>query len=398
MPKRPVSENYIPLHGANYFEDNDGPTFAKSKHEFTFFAFCTFCQNFKVSIFLCLFTAANNATNIINGLNDNKIKPIEFDYPTAIHSQSTNEDSSDIDQDIIRPDVHLTHMPGLHLGDIYEIPPNPIYIKHPGQGFVAPKIPVDSTTPSTTTSSTTTTTTPTTKISQISLQKAASKTTKQPTQSNPTIPLKLITILHNTKKESPTKVEPPQRKNNKIIDPTDEPLVEENFSSTSAMPVTASSEQETDESLTALREAFLSSLSLNTDISDQVLQTSQIFSHRPHQNQLSPSYIAGSHFPANNNIESKHGGYQTNPIRSELYLIVPELNKNKGSDDLSHTNNYSSEKNYQVLPNDEAYLTNTESDVVNPVDVDKLKGGELYSIEMQKPQYAFLFIFACFSH
>lgn len=320
------------------------------------------------SFFIFPHSATNNASTILNSLNDKNTKPIDFDYPTALHPQPANEDSLDIDPDVIRPDVHLTHMPGLHLGDIYEIPPHSINIKHAGQPFVASQDPIEFTTPSTTLATKTT-------ISQIALQKSASKT-KQPTQSNPTIPLKLITILHNTKKESPTKIEPPQRKNNKIIDPTDEPL--DDIPTTTAMPIMASSEQETDESLTALREAFLSSLSMNTDISDKVLHTSQIFSQRPHQHQLSPSYIAGSHFPSNNNIESKHGGYQSDPIRSELYLIVPELNKNKGSDDLSHTNNYSSENSYQVLPNDESYLSNTESDVVNPVDVDKLKGGEFW--------------------
>lgn len=363
MPKHPVNENYIPLRGTNYFEESAEPNFAKSEHPIEHIQF----NRADNSHFSHLSPAAHNASAILNSLNDKKNKPIDFDYPTALHPQNNNEGAVDIDPDVIRSDVHLTHMPGLHLGDIYEIPPNPINIKHPENNFVSSQVPVGNTTPPTTITTPTKTT-----ISQNSLQK--SKTTKQPTQSNPTIPLKLITILHNTKKESPTKIEPPQRKNNKIIDPTDEPL--DDIPITSAMPLTASPEQETDESLTALREAFLSSLSLNTDISDQVLHTSPIFSHRPHQNQLSPSYIGGSQFPTNH-IESKHGGYQSNPIRSELYLIVPELNENKGTDDLSHTNNYSSENNYQVLPNDESYLSNTESDVVNPVDVDKLKGGEL---------------------
>lgn len=279
-----------------------------------------------------------------------------------------------LEPDDIRADVHLTHTPGLHLGDIFEIPP--ANAKHHEMNDVFPQYTVEHREPQKPSPPTTTsaaTTAPTTSTSQ----HAAFKGTKQPSQSNPTIPLKLITILHNTKKESPTKVEPPQRKNNKIIDPTNEPL--DDIPSTSAMPSTAAPEQESDEGLTALREAFLSSLNLNTDISDQVLHTSQIFAHRPAANQLSPSYVGGSHFPSNA-IESKHS-YQSSPIRSELYLIVPELNKNQGVNDLSHTNNYSSEKNYQVLPNDDAYLANTESYVVNPVDVDKLKGGEWESAE-----------------
>lgn len=273
------------------------------------------------------------------------------------------ENPAEMDIEGIRPDVHLTHMPGLHLGDIFEIPAIQNDTKLHTNDIFAPQREIPGAPSSTTPKSTTNTIIPKT-----SLQKSPSKTTKPPGGTNPTIPLKLITILNNTKKESPTKIEPPQRKNNKIIDPNDEPLDE--VFVTPAMPSTASVEQENDESLTALREAFLSSLSLNTDISDQVLHTSQIFSQRPVE-QLSPSYAGSSHFPAN--IEPKHK-YQSNPIRSELYLIVPEVNKNKETDDLSHTNNYSSEiNNYQVLPNDDSYLTNTEADMVNPIDVDKMK-------------------------
>lgn len=192
-------------------------------------------------------------------------------------------------------------------------------------------------------------------------------------QTNPTIPLKLITILHNTKKESPTKIEVPQRKNNKIIEPTDETLVEDAIINTTEM-----FSPESEESLSSLHEAFLSSLNRQSDISsDELLHhNSPIFLQRPINN-LPPSFIGGTNFPGlptTNAIESKHN-FQTNPIRSELDFIIPELNKNKHTHGFGHTNNFDSE-NYQVIPADDTNLSNTESYVVNPVDVDKLKQGK----------------------
>lgn len=186
---------------------------------------------------------------------------------------------------------------------------------------------------------------------------------------NNAIPLKLITILNNSKKENPTKVEIPQRKNNKIIDPTDEPLIEDTNmpSSTSEMPSSIKMNVQKNENLTSLRDAFLSSLSRP---SDDLLPKSPVFLTRP-VNKLSPSFISSASFPALNSLESKHN-FQKNPIRSELDLIVPELNKNKQTNDFSHTNNFSSE-NYQILP-DDTNIANTESYVINPVDIDKLNG------------------------
>lgn len=186
---------------------------------------------------------------------------------------------------------------------------------------------------------------------------------------NNAIPLKLITILNNSKKENPTKVEIPQRKNNKIIDPTDEPLIEDTNmpSSTSEMPSSIKMNVQKNENLTSLRDAFLSSLSRP---SDDLLPKSPVFLTRP-VNKLSPSFISSASFPALNSLESKHN-FQKNPIRSELDLIVPELNKNKQTNDFIHTNNFSSE-NYQILP-DDTNIANTESYVINPVDIDKLNG------------------------
>lgn len=186
---------------------------------------------------------------------------------------------------------------------------------------------------------------------------------------NNAIPLKLITILNNSKKENPTKVEIPQRKNNKIIDPTDEPLIEDTNmpSSTSEMPSSIKMNVQKNENLTSLRDTFLSSLSRP---SDDLLPKSPVFLTRP-VNKLSPSFISSASFPALNSLESKHN-FQKNPIRSELDLIVPELNKNKQTNDFSHTNNFSSE-NYQILP-DDTNIANTESYVINPVDIDKLNG------------------------
>lgn len=104
--------------------------------------------------------------------------------------------------------------------------------------------------------------------------------------------------------------------------------------------------------------------------SDDLLPKSPVFLTRP-INKLSPSFISSANFPALNSLESKHN-FQKNPIRSELDLIVPELNKNKQTNDFSHTNNFSSE-NYQILP-DDTNIANTESYVINPVDIDKLNG------------------------
>lgn len=192
---------------------------------------------------------------------------------------------------------------------------------------------------------------------------------------NNAIPLKLITILNNTKKENPTKIEIPQRKNNKIIDPTDESLLEDSNipMATTEMSKLPSDLQNSD-NLTTLRDVFLSGLGRPSkignvaDIPEDVLHKSPLFLSRP-INKLTPTYIGNVNFQNINSLESKHA-FQGKPIRSELDLIIPELNKNKQSNDLSHTNNFSSE-NYQILPavND----ANTESYVVNPVDVDKLK-------------------------
>lgn len=203
-------------------------------------------------------------------------------------------------------------------------------------------------------------------------QKAPSKNV-----SNNAIPLKLITILNNSKKENPTKMEIPQRKNNKIIDPTDEPLIEDTNMplSTTEMPSSVMN-AEKNENITSLRDVFLSNLGRPSiahghgDISDDLLPKSPVFLTRP-INKLSSSFISSANFPALNSLESKHN-FQKNPIRSELDLIVPELNKNKQANDFSHTNNFSSE-NYQILP-DDTNIANTESYVINPVDVDKLNG------------------------
>lgn len=218
--------------------------------------------------------------------------------------------------------------------------------------------------------------------STTSLPATSITTPKAPQQNltNNTIPLKLISILNNSKKENPTKIEIPQRKNNKIIDPTDEPLSEDTNmpSLTTEMPSSTKSDpQSKDENLTMLRNVFLSSLSRppieNGDIPEELLHKSPVFLTRP-INKLAPSFISGASFPGLNTLESKHN-IQTNPIRSELDLILTDLefNKNKQTNDFSHTNNFSSE-NYQVVPADDTHIANTESYVVNPVDIDKLNG------------------------
>lgn len=208
-------------------------------------------------------------------------------------------------------------------------------------------------------------------VTSTTIQFTSTSTPKPPAKNltDNGIPLKLITILNNTKKESPTKIEIPQRKNNKIIDPTDEPLVEN--LPTTEIPSSTKIDSESNENLTILRDVFLSSLNRpsigNSDISEDLLHKSPLFLSRP----INKFGIGTASFSSLNSLESKHN-FQANPIRSELDLIIPELNKNQQNNDFSHTNNFSSE-NYQVLPADDTNISNTESYVVNPVDVDKLK-------------------------
>lgn len=197
------------------------------------------------------------------------------------------------------------------------------------------------------------------------------KTNKTNNSNQSSVPLKLITIINNSKKENPTKAEIKQRKNNKIIDPTDEPLLDDSALTTEA---TTKNDFDKAENLTFLRDVLLASLGRpHGEISDELLHKSPLFLQRP-INKLSPSFISSASFPsltASNAVESKQN-FQKNAIRSELDLIIPELNKNKQSNDFSHMNNYSPE-NYQVLPTDDTHISNTESYVINPVDVDKLK-------------------------
>lgn len=194
---------------------------------------------------------------------------------------------------------------------------------------------------------------------------------------NNTLPLSLIGILHNSKKDNPDKSPIPQRKNNKVIDPTDEPLNEK----TSLPPITTALPFEipknlTDrtENLSILRDVLIATLNHQSSIdrSDDFSQQSPIFLHRPINN-ISPAYLSGTAFPslpASNSIESKHS-FQRNPIRSELDLIIPELNKNQASNDIGH-NNFSP-GSYHVLPSEPADTGHTESHVINPVDLSKLK-------------------------
>lgn len=196
------------------------------------------------------------------------------------------------------------------------------------------------------------------------------KTPPKNMTNNNAIPLKLITILNNTKKENPAKFEIPQRKNNKIIDPTDEPLIEDTNVSTITTEM-AKTDSENDENLSFLRDVFLSSINRptigNDDASEEQSPKPPLFLSRP------INKFEFSSFSSLNSLESKSKhNFQANPIRSELDLFIPELNKNKHTNELSHTNNFSS-GSYQVLTTDDSNIANTESYVVNPVDVDKLK-------------------------
>lgn len=212
------------------------------------------------------------------------------------------------------------------------------------------------------------------------------KNSSVPHIQNNTLPLSLIGILHNTKKDNPMKLPTPQRKNNKIIDPTGEPYNENTnspISFTTPIPFEIPKNlSDKTENLSILRDVLLATLNHQSSIdrSDEHLPQGPLFLHRPN-NSISPAFLSGSIFPAlptSNSIESKHT-FQRNPIHSELDLIIPELNKNQASNDIGH-NNYSP-GNYHVLPNEPDTITNTDSYVINPVDLNKLKAHQSISSE-----------------
>lgn len=137
--------------------------------------------------------------------------------------------------------------------------------------------------------------------------KTSVSTIKHPSKNltNNTIPLKLITILNNSKKENPSKIEIPQRKNNKIIHPTDEPLLEDTNIplATTEMSVSSKPESQSNDNLTTLRDVFLSS-----HITEELLHKSPLFLSRP-INKLSPSFInSNSNFPNLNSLPNEHSG------------------------------------------------------------------------------------------
>lgn len=209
---------------------------------------------------------------------------------------------------------------------------------------------------------------------------------KNETGSNNTIPLKLIGILHNTKKEGPTKPPIPQRKNNKIIDPTGESLYENTdapISTTTALPFEIPKNlTDKTENLSILRDVLLATFNHQSSIdrSNEILSQRPLFLHRPN-NSISPSFLSGNIFPAlptSNSIESRNSFHQ-NPIRSELDLIIPDLNKNQASNDVG-VNNYSP-GSYHVLRNEPSTITHTDSYVVNPVDLSKLKAHQSINSE-----------------
>lgn len=187
------------------------------------------------------------------------------------------------------------------------------------------------------------------------------------------LPLKLLNILNVTKekKENSSKTEIPQRKNNKIIDPAPEPLLYDSKNSAiSAAEFAAQTEmknQDKAENLEVLRDVLLATLNGGPPVATNSANLQNQQSLLTHPLQGIP-FIPGG-FPPKPavNVDSKNT-FHYNPIRSELDLIIPELNKN--DNDFSH-NNYSPDS-YQVLPEDSS-ISNTESYVINPVDLDKLK-------------------------
>lgn len=181
---------------------------------------------------------------------------------------------------------------------------------------------------------------------------------------NNSIPLKLIGILHNTKKENPDKVPIPQRKNNKIHDPTDETFIDLPTASPTDAGFSQTNHSNKVENLTILRDVLLATFN-----NQPVERNDERLPQSPHFLLPPINTMTAAMVPANA-IESKHA-YKPNPIRSELDLIVSEFNKNEPNND-ANRNNFGT-GNYHVLPNDPNHIANTEPYVINPVDLTKLK-------------------------
>lgn len=184
------------------------------------------------------------------------------------------------------------------------------------------------------------------------------------------VPLKLLNILNVTKekKENSSKADIPQRKNNKIIDPAPEPLLYDiknpAISSSDLSAQTEMKNQDKADNLEVLRDVLLATLNGGPPVATNSANQQNQQSFLAHPLQGIP-FIPAGYPPVN--VDSKNAIYY-NPIRSELDLIIPELSKN--DNDFSHNNN--SPDSYQVLPEDSS-ISNTESYVINPVDLDKLK-------------------------
>lgn len=172
------------------------------------------------------------------------------------------------------------------------------------------------------------------------------------------VPLKLLNILNVTKekKENETKFETPQRKNNKITNSNDdhhEPTLDENEKVT-----ILSNRQSGSQASEVLRDVLLATINGGVPIAGTP------------GNSAHNEFISSQGASANQgvNIESK-SNFQYNPIRSEVELVLSDLNK--PDNDLDH-NHYNNAEQYQYLPGDPSQ-SHTESYVIHPVNVDKLK-------------------------
>lgn len=157
------------------------------------------------------------------------------------------------------------------------------------------------------------------------------------------VPLQLLNILNVTKekRENSTKTELPQRKNNKIINPADENVYEDKASGAPSTTTTHTPlPTNIPEASEVLRDVLLATLNGGAPLAG-ISDGSQPNVGRP----VNGIPHISSELPPEPavNIESK-SKFQFNPIRSELDLILPDLNK-----------------------------PNTESYVISPVDLNKLK-------------------------
>lgn len=178
---------------------------------------------------------------------------------------------------------------------------------------------------------------------------------------NITNSLSLMDILNATRKSGNrhgSSSDIPQRINNKIFDPTTE------LSASGTDPPTTVAPKV--ENLNILRDVLLATLNSPPSIAKNSYNTQQNgkIDIPPFLPFLSPIFPG----TPTQDIDAKHS-FSYAPIRSDLDLIIPELNS-KRYGNTADNDNYSPDS-YQVFP-EYSSISNTKSYVVNPVNVEQL--------------------------